>query len=573
MNLYKVYIRDSRLALTLVCSLFFTISTVSIFSTTNVFAINQNKLIVMGKNNVLTKQILIYNNTNEPIYPVIEAPILLSDPWLQAVFGETNITANTYAQTNIHRVYVNPNTGGILPSTFVNITLPFYSQLVANPNPTVANQYIDWWNAMRIYIYDDLPSLTAVYTADKANPVSPVTSGLSCASGTCEPLTIFANTVGLQLNDPYQLLEYTFANVNTGQGVPFPINTNFVDYDISYVDNVYLPAAMEPDGNAQIGYTGTVMNLFSFRKILNQFVTVQGWPIYTKSPSYPNKKLPGTYNVIIGNQPETPNNIFANIQTNWNACTTNASNPQYSNCQNVKNLFDLNAANYQAACGQSAPTLEVYLQHVYGWVAFNCAGVTNDLASTPGANYPAAAQSYIALQYDYNLTPSPKPFAFNPYVSLIHSSTYLNMNAYAFSIDDAVGNMNVLGTGIVIAIGGVTGLPNPNPYNPNAVANVNLGAPSPGGPAWSMYGVCTTIPNTPFPTGGLNFQITSATYPCPVSIMNSNGKIYHFTLLQSPPFVGGNTTQYIQCASSDTWCNGVNLDFNTGHDIDTPPPF
>ncbi|MBV9576675.1 MAG: hypothetical protein JO149_08640, partial [Gammaproteobacteria bacterium] len=53
---------------------------------------------------------------------------------------------------------------------------------------------------------------------------------------------------------------------------------------------------------------------------------------------------------------------------------------------------------------------------------------------------------------------------------------------------------------------------------------------------------------------------------------DSNGTLYNFTVLSSPPFMGTSTPAYIQCANGDAWCNAINIDFNTGHDINTQPP-
>ncbi|MBX3709796.1 MAG: hypothetical protein KIT56_06525 [Gammaproteobacteria bacterium] len=520
---------------------------------------------------VPAKKVVIYNNSNETIYPIIEAPILLfGDAWLQAQFAQTDVDTNKYIQTKIHRVYVNP-IAGVQPGASVEITVPFYSQLVSHPDPTLPDQYIDWWNAMRVYIYDHHESLQAVYDSDKVNPVFPTTASLACDPGSvCEPLAVYSSTVGLPLNDPYQLTEYTFANVITSQGVPYPIDTQFVDYDISYVDHVYLCMAMEPHGNTNIGYTGTTLDIPTCRSKINQFISDKDWPIYTKTPQYPYPKVPGTYNVIIGNQPLTSNDIFDRIKQKWSACTTDSNDPEFTHCSHVKDLFDKNSGNYQSLCSQPAPTLDEYLQHVYGWVAFNCASHANDLQSTPGANYEQAQEAFLALQYDYELNPPPS-ILFNPYVEFIHSSTYIGMNAYAFSIDDAVGNMNEDGDGVVIAVGGGNGLPNPNAYDPSKIVNVGLGAPSGSDPTWVFYGICQPTPNKQLPTGSLTFKVQTVEFPCEVSVMDSNNHVYHFTLIASPPFVGGDKADYIQCEGGNTWCEGVNINFVTGHDVSTPP--
>ncbi|STX29700.1 Thaumatin domain-containing protein [Legionella beliardensis] len=525
------------------------------------------------RSNIPAKRIAIYNNSPIPIYPIIETPIQPVDHWLQAQFQVTNINTDTFEHTNLYRVYINPLTGGIPPGRYAIVSVPFYSALTTNPTPSTPDQYIDWWNAVRVYLYDYFPSLAIAYNADRQNPVTPLTPALFCEIGSAclGPLPTYASTTGLPLNSPSQLTEYTFANVVTGLSVPYPIDRNYVDYDISYVDHTYLPVAMESYGNSMIGYTGTVMDLVNFRSIVHNFINTEQWPIYVATPQYPAPKVPGTYNVLIGNQPLTEPNTtqtVAELTTYWLSCLNNIAHPRHLQCLNVNDLFTKNYANYQTLCLDNTPlsTLNL-LQHVYGWVAFTCTGVTNNLASTPGANYTQAENSYQILQY----TPP-----FNPYVQLIHSATYLNMNAYAFSIDDAVGNMNVRGAGVVIAIGGAQGLPNPNPFNKNATANVNLGAPVSGGASWLSYGICSATPNQNFDQGVFSFQIQTVTYPCVITLQDSNNLIYRFTVLAPPPFQGGNTSTYINCnlspPSTQAWCQGINIDFNTRHDIDTPSP-
>jgi hypothetical protein len=519
---------------------------------------------------VPNKTIAIYNNSNETIYPVLETPIIGVDLWLQAEFATTNTAQDLYPHTEIYRVYINPS-GGVAPNSSVIINVPFYSQLVSNPSPSLNNQYINWWNGARIYIYDDQTALTIAYNQDQSNLISPITPGVSCQSSSYEPLNIFSSTVGLPLNDPYQLTEYTFANINT-QTVPYQISTNYVDYDISYVDHAYLPVAIEPYGNNSVGYTGTVNNVTSFRSILNQFAMNTRWPQYVQTPQYPNIRLPGAYNLFIGADIAPQNSLpEQNMQSLWTNCTSNSDNNS-ALCQNINivaDLFNENYTNYlNYPCSSHLPlTLILMLQHVYGWVPFNecpSGGIDNALYNTPGANYNQAATAYKALQYSYLTNPG-NPF--NPYVELIHGQNYLNMDAYAYSIDDAVGNINTEGSGMIIAIGGSTGLPNQNPYNSSTPINVNLGAPSSSGPFWSSYGIGTATPNIPL-NGQLGFQVTTTSFPCEISLQDSAGNLYYFTIPHGAPL----STSDINCAAGDTWCQDIIVDPNTQKDINTPPP-
>jgi hypothetical protein len=73
--------------------------------------------------------------------------------------------------------------------------------------------------------------------------------------------------------------------------------------------------------------------------------------------------------------------------------------PENGNCNDVADLFNKNVANFRKGCGP-IPALD-YLQHLYGWAAFDCPGFSNDLAKTPSAHYSDADKSHHALQYDY----------------------------------------------------------------------------------------------------------------------------------------------------------------------------
>lgn len=525
--------------------------------------------------NLPTKTLALFNNSQATIYPVIEAPILPIDPWMQALFQVTDLAYNPYPTTRMYRAYLNPTTGGIPPGGSATVTVPFYSSLTQNPSGGSSNdQYVDWWNGMRVYLYDNAAALQRVYNIDVQHPVTLYSNGLACESGSvCKgTLPVYASNVGIPLNDPYQLTEYTFANVITSTAVPYPIDTHYVDYDLSYVDQVYLPVAMEPAGNQQVGYTGTTMDLIAFRNILNQYINTYQWPIYTQNPVYPSPRVPGAYNVLIGNQSLTQpaaSNLTQAFIDNWNSCISDETNPRYADCAHVNALFQANYSNYKTVCGDtSALTTAHLLQNVYGWVSFACAGQANPLQNTPnlpvGESYATSVASYHSLEYSG---------AFNEYVQLIHSKSQLNMSAYAYSIDDAVGNMNQPGTGVVIAIGGSTGLPNGQPYVKDQIANINPGMPAPGSaaPYFSAYGICSASASNPL-AKNTSFQVQAVTYPCEISLEDSNQKQYHFTLTAAPPYLSSKQTSYVKCESGDNWCTGIVVDYQTKQDINLPLP-
>lgn len=176
-----------------------------------------------------TKVITFYNNSTTRIYPVIQAGIQNPDPWLQAVFDDNK---NSYAETHLSRVYINP-VSGIPPGDSVSVTVPWWSQLENN-----ADKYIDWWNGGRIYVFDDAAALTQVYMGETSRLSPSLTAGgISCTA--CEqPLTIYSDTGAYLPTVPFQLLEYTFADVSSpANAVPFIIDLH-VGYNISYLDQV-----------------------------------------------------------------------------------------------------------------------------------------------------------------------------------------------------------------------------------------------------------------------------------------------------------------------------------------------
>lgn len=545
--------------------------------------------IVIEINALPTKVLEIFNNSTETIWPVIETPIQPIDYWMQAQFAIPNPAARSthpFTTTRQYRVYVNPGAGAGVPAgESVFISVPFYTNLVAAPSGgTGADEYADWFDAMRVYIYDDWNSLNANgFSRDSV--ISTYSTAPECLSGStaCTPGTpfpVYAGAVGLPLSDPDQLTEYTFCDVLTNPTPgTFPIDCTHVDYDISSVDQVYLPVAMEPYGNNLVGWNGSIMPVLDFRNILNDFAMTFNWPKYLGTPPYDisqKPRLPGAYNIMIGNQSLTQpqaSQVAAALTVNWNSCV--ATSPL---CQMVDRLFRANYAVYAARCSTPTPlTLPYLLQHVYGWVAFDDCGVNviaNPLNATPLSppdSYAFATDAYHQLQYSG---------AFNPYVQLIHNPGYLDTQMYAYSIDDAVGNMNEIGNGLVIAVAGSEGLSNPNEYDKDLISTVSPGAwpINLNRPYFSSYGICSAIPTKTLAYGGsFRAQIPLTEYPCQITLRDTNNVLYSFTLIQPPPYInsgGQSTSTYISCTPGDTWCAGVNIDFASDKKVlSTPPTF
>jgi hypothetical protein len=119
------------------------------------------------------KKITIVNNSAGKIYPVLSIGIKLGNPdlWMQAQFVSDFPNKNPYPPfptTLVYRAYINEK-NGIPPKHSVQITVPFFTQLkqVTASNIGVnSDQFIDWWNAARVYLFDGATALNAAKITD-----------------------------------------------------------------------------------------------------------------------------------------------------------------------------------------------------------------------------------------------------------------------------------------------------------------------------------------------------------------------------------------------------------------------
>lgn len=569
---------------------------------------------------VPTKAITIYNDSPNTIYPVIGTGAMSNrDIWLQNNFADS---INSYAQTNLYRIYVNVQNGqvqGIPPNGSAIVKVPFYNTLASSPLPGSSNQYVDWWNGGQIYIYDQVQNVQAAYNLDvnghastKFYNAAPVISLCDNNGVNCKVVhqNIYsANTnsnggaIGLPLNDPYQLAEYTFGGLVNGS-----IDPTQVDYDVSYVNDLYLPVAIEPAGNPGQGYTGTIQSVESFRNTLIGWLTNdpngKNWPVFSNpnggfssaNPKVPSSNYIWTPGISLVDYNDNANSDILKIQnqqaTLWNYCINPVMYPlpasfpvpSAAECQDINSIYPLFEQSYVSAYGQapSSPSANNLLGDVYG---FNAVTNNNVRPGITGffpidiinADKPADDRlEYSYQSYGSKENPLPAADTFDPYVQLIHGASENNLNIpyiYAFPYDDAAGNTQVTGTGLIITVGGSKQLPNPNPNVPVGPSNaaVMLGAPSKNGPIWNQYGVCTVKPNQVFANGkvGQNISIPiTATYPCTISMTDNNGQLYQFTLMKAPSFTQASTANCQSKASG--WCNGVTVVSTNG--IATPGP-
>lgn len=194
------------------------------------------------------------------------------------------------------------------------------------------------------------------------------------------------------------------------------------------------------------------------------------------------------------------------------------------------------------------------IKHIYGWVPFNegCGAGANPLAETniPGWDHAGIQSMYIHdLQYNYQNKPIPE-LLFNPYVQLIHDKNYLSMDAYGFSVDDAVGFMSELGDGLIFTVGGTKGLENQQEFNYADGFSVAIGVPlslldQVNTPMIKKYGVCVfnqdandlncqeVKQNVIMPTNSqiAGFRVgTVASYPIKVFFTDLNDNLYTFVV-------------------------------------------
>ena len=477
-----------------------------------------------------TKTIKIYNNSRtDTIYPVLSAYIGHVDLWMQAQFKVSDVNKQTFCNVDLeskscttqsgvprlYRAYINPEKG-VAPGEFVSITVPFYTQLLPTTPATLgtlSGQFIDWWNAQRIFFYVGKTALTGAYNyngADNAGkpvpptPVNPVGGAAvpSCASGnkyTCEtPTLVYYKNLFPTGSIPFDFGEYTFAAAEGPPpggllkvGDPLRINLKTINFNVSAVDGVYLPVAMAVPGGAgpdSRKYLGSTASMETFKATLSAFSDNNAsWPYY--HPSYFSKARPISAEPTPqdGDQPynavriPSENVVFAETykvpapappvvssNTNgtpmlgkaaqavvdlWKRCTANSSDGS-DTCKKIRDVSDFFKRNYQETCGKgsSVPDQPTMLRQVSGWAEFpDCAQA---LVKTPG--YDRVIKEYCELQYNY-LLGAPPADIFNPYARLVHET--LKSNAYAFSIDDKAAFLSVPGDELVITIGGPVGIP------------------------------------------------------------------------------------------------------------------
>lgn len=511
----------------------------------------------------------IFNNSEAyNIYPVLSTgghdP---DDAWLQAQFKvpKADLKNNPYPNPDQFRLYFTPTGTGIPPHGAITVRLPLYTQLAANPDPQKPAQYIDWWNGGRIEIYESpiangRPPKTLVENYSNRPAQKQVTAVAGAAVPTCaacqQPLQMFQDPAGLPSNDPAQLTEFTLGAIDRTKD-PYKLDYKNVDYDVSYVDNAYLPAAMEPYNYPLVGWIGTIQAIYPFKEALRSFLqnaNFAGWPVFVDNYGGKTLKIPSALHIMLDQESLTPRPPWTpveNMKVLWRTCVGGGQEQICTLMRKVRDMFVANYTNYinnyrtafKESCNQAKePQPKVLdekalLAHVYGWGPFNdnCGAAINLLENTPGykeknsLRYQEVKNDYDGLQY----WPTGE---FNPYVILIHGERFLNAKyVYAYSVDDAVGNMQTTGEGLIIAVGGPQRLPNPKPAT--QPVHVPFGWAAEDKVRFVQYGVCTKTPNQDVNPDYHSFDVPiDILSTCTMSFVDNFGRTYFLKVKSPPPF-------------------------------------
>ena len=184
--------------------------------------------------------------------------------------------------------------------------------------------------------------------------------------------------------------------------------------------------------------------------------------------------------------------------------------------------------------------------------------VVNELQGHPGHRRRRRVSRHLrTCTSTSSTTPRPIPATFgdfNRYVELIHDPKYLRVGEYAFSIDDAAGNMLEVGDGVNITVGGAHGLGNTTPTTRGASSCSTWARPPENGLTWAKYRICTAddlthCPNqapdrvmkeADRPTGQIGYagiKIGAVKCPCVIVLQDSAGTRYKVSVdrLPAPP--------------------------------------
>lgn len=497
---------------------------------------------------VKPKTITVYNNSaSDTIYPVLATSKNAVNEWIQGCFR----TAEPYPTDHVYKLYINEGKG-IPPNSSVTVTLPLYSKL---PN----ERYITWWNGGRVVLADKGERLRNTEDKPLTTPgdVSCQGKNTECVLNTYSSDVQFPENIYAQLSEytfgdsivPAQQTLRLLKPENVGYNISY-VDHVYMPVAIGPKGNPYIGYS---------GSTQPLVNFRNTLDLFLQSAVGQGWPVYNLDelklpggynilaqrsgtlppddnvPVKPLNDFPPVLTVLTcinqGCSDEEKKSLHfgeavQRMQDLWGSCVDwngedlskyvknnvdcSTATQLRDNLEVVKEFFVENHKNYLTMYGEGkcegttpkVPTFNYWdaMMHIYGWVPFNegCGAGANPLAETqiPGWKHAQVQSMYIHdLQYNHlqaDVKNNPQ-LLFNPYVQLIHDD--LEMNAYGFSVDDAVGFMSELGDGLIFTVGGPKGLENEQQFEYADGFSLAIGVPAAmldraNTPLIKKYGVC-----------------------------------------------------------------------------------
>jgi hypothetical protein len=219
------------------------------------------------------RQFIFKNELPITIYPVIQAPV----------------PDNCGGAHKTRRIFVNQGTKGtgIPTGGLVKLRLP-------KGQPC-------WYNAARIFIFtanvEQFENLLPVELNQRTIPDNIVWNPPLC-DGDANACWSGYGEADYGRDAPSQLLEYTIISQDPSTGKAFPDGNNpagipFIDFDVSYVDDAYLPIAMQLKDNGATAYMGTTIPYDDFNQRTTRFlVTAQKRTQWSQYAAYTDVNFP-----------------------------------------------------------------------------------------------------------------------------------------------------------------------------------------------------------------------------------------------------------------------------------------
>lgn len=449
-----------------------------------------------------TKVVVLYNSDpTHTIYPVLETSRKLApnfDSWLMAFFNTPSTPIYT---SGIYRMYIGGESG-IAAGQYAEVAVPLYLEF--KNTHSNGDKYFDLWRGTRFYIYDNPVGVKLrmgkidtllnnnLFNNHVAN--TKICNSIVYNKASCQdiPSVIYEDDTNnsLPANDPSQLAEPTLGS-DGGIG-NFRWDGTAVDYDVSYVNDLYLPISIGKIdySDKTLGWVGSANSIQFFQEsaAATPFLSLTAseglWPQYiydqqvvstmSSTPAAGHLKFPSPIQTLFvpyaqmpaGQIPSNGLNYVYNRQYadgHWmiespsspldyrqniiNAWQTEINN----NNESVLIVWRAFESNYTANCPSSPPvTLESAIANMVGFSSFgSCAGGGSSL----GIPLPDAANGGLPLIDAYHSIMDTKGQKLNPWVGFIHDQLGLQ-SVYAYSIDDILGNVQTSGDGVVIEVGG-----------------------------------------------------------------------------------------------------------------------